>query len=77
MIAKRDAKRAEDIATRHSENDPGPAEKPRQYGQQCDKVIEPDGNCIGPDDLTQIYRSGQGQTSSCLDGRGRWVGKSS
>src|ERR1700704_6635639 len=50
MIAQIYAETAEHINTDNGQHDPGPAEKPRQHRQQCDEMVQPDGNRVGPDD---------------------------
>jgi len=54
VIAKSDPKRAEDVTTRHSENDASPAEKPRQEGKQRNDVVANHGASIDPGNPPRI-----------------------
>ena len=61
MIAEIDPQSAEQIGADKGQKHARPAEIPRQDSKQCQRMIDDDGDRIGPDDTTQINRGGQGE----------------
>ena len=73
MVAEVDAENAEDVIAHDREDQPRPAEEPRQEGQERDQVIADDQGRRNPSDMAHLHGSRRLQPRQSDRRRGRFA----